>query len=422
MTVTGNPSIVIENGHFTNNGQFQAAQSTLILQGHTTAAASVGGSAVTTFYNLEVQRPEAGAILNADINVANELRMNGGLLELNLHQADLQFTGNIINENEQNRITGLNGGSVKRSVLLNAPMQTNPGNIGMSISSLANMGLTTIIRQHIPGTDGARRSIARSYQVSVENNVDLNATIRMQFFVAELNGLSEDELSQWNSNDQSNWTDSNRDALSTTGKWVEKSGYQSFENYYTLGGIIGQPLPLDLIWFTAKEQNNKVLLDWELAKNNLAVGNIQVERSATAANGSFQAIATLQEQEGGQLKFHYTDEKPLSGAGFYRLKLTGADGSMVYSPIRRVLTKEQTAVQVYPMPVRDQLNMNLPATEAAPLEVTVYNTSGQKVAGQHFELRNGMNTFAMNLMQLPQGVYFLKFSQPAYQDVKIIKQ
>ena len=424
VVVSGSPAIVIQNGHFINEGHFKAGEGMVALSGNGSQSSEIRGSDTTSFYNLGVARPVGGVRLAADIFVGNELRMTGGLLELNQYQIDLDFTGNIVNETEDNRITGIWGGSVKRQMLLDAPVLTNPGNLGFSITSDANLGLTTIIRRHKPQTNeaGTGLSIARTYEVSPENNTGLNATVRFQFFDAELNGLSASELQQWSSDNQLDWHDNNRDSFSTAGRWIEKSGYQSFQKIMTLGSNDTHPLPLHLIWFTAQNQNEKSVLDWELYNNNLAVGRMEVERSATAANGSFSLIGTVLQPAGQQLKFQFVDEKPLPGANFYRLKLIGADGSVVYSPVRRVVLKEQVAAQVYPMPVTDRLNVKLTATAPAPLELFLLNTSGQKVLARHITLQTGTNTIELSMGQLPSGLYFLKFSQPEYQDVKIIKQ
>lgn len=425
MIVSGPAQLVIDNGHFTNNGLFQAGSGSVVFSGNSPVAAAIKGSSPTAFYNLQLNRPEGGLQLEQNISVAQELQMDGGLLQLNQHETDLLTTGSIINETEVNRITGLTGGTVKRQVTLTAPSYVNPGNIGLSISSANNPGVTTIIRQHLSATnpDGSH-TISRRYSIAAANNSGLDATLRFQFFEAELNGLSEDELQYMESADEATWLNGSRDGLSAAGKWVEKNGFQSFDNYYTLGGIPGTPLPLELISFTAQLQNNTVVLDWELVNNNLAVDNIEVERSATAANNSFQTIGEQGAADARQLKFRFVDARPLSGASFYRLKMTGVDGSVAYSPVRRVVNQQiaRTSVSIYPVPARERLQVNLEAAQSAGVTVRLYHVNGQVAMQQNVTLQTGMNTFALDLSQLTEGVYILKFSDASYADVKVIKQ
>jgi len=424
LVMQGNATLTVQNGNFRNNGTFQAGQSTVALTGNGTQAALLQATPATTLYNVKLSRTNSGAKLLTSVSVANEVQMAGGLLELNNQQLDLGLSGTIINETEANRITGTTGGTVKRQAMLNAPALSNPGNIGVSVSSDAMMGLTTIIRSHVPQTNeaGTGHSIARTFTITPENNEGLNATLRMQFFNAELNSLPESELTQWNSSDLLHWNNNGRDSLCNEGHWVEKNSYSSFTGYYTLGSITSTPLPLQLIWFTAQEKNGAAVLDWELANNNLAVGRIDIERSATAQTNSFETIGNKTQPAGQQLKFNYVDAAPLNGTSFYRLKLTGADGSVVYSPVRQVQVKNNIAVQVYPVPATDQVSLQVPATANGQLTVSMLNMNGQQLLRQNFEMQPGINTFAINLSQVPQGVYVIKFSQPAYQDVKIMKQ
>ena len=56
--------------------------------------------------------------------------------------------GTITGEDENTRITSTSTGSIIKAVDLNAPHSINPGNIGIEISSSANLGLTEIRRGH----------------------------------------------------------------------------------------------------------------------------------------------------------------------------------------------------------------------------------------------------------------------------------
>jgi hypothetical protein len=65
----------------------------------------------------------------------------------------------------------------------------NPGNLGAFITSAANVGVVTIRRGHVSQSGaGLASSINRYYSITAENNTNLNATLRLKYFDAELNG------------------------------------------------------------------------------------------------------------------------------------------------------------------------------------------------------------------------------------------
>jgi len=85
-----------------------------------------------------------------------QLVLNSGNLELNNHTIDLGATGHIAEERNEARITGISGGIIKATVLLNAPRSVNPGNIGVEITSAANLGLTPLQEGMCPKKRGWR--------------------------------------------------------------------------------------------------------------------------------------------------------------------------------------------------------------------------------------------------------------------------
>jgi hypothetical protein len=62
--------------------------------------------------------------------------------------SDFQTGANIAGETEVNRIIGANGGFVEITQNLNSPMDPNPGSLGASITTSANLGLSPIRRGH----------------------------------------------------------------------------------------------------------------------------------------------------------------------------------------------------------------------------------------------------------------------------------
>ena len=69
----------------------------------------------------------------------------------------------------------------------------NPGNLGAIFTSAANMGSTVIQRGHAIQANviGSASSIRRYFDITPANNAALNATLRMQYFDAEIGTQNE---------------------------------------------------------------------------------------------------------------------------------------------------------------------------------------------------------------------------------------
>ncbi len=111
-------------------------------------------------------------------------------------------------------------------------------------------------------------------------------------------------------------------------------------------------LPVRLINFIAQPEKNEVKLQWTSADEHNFKG-YSIERSSDANNWS--EIGFVNAKTDGQQKMDYGfyDQHPLSGTGYYRLKLMDKDGSFTYSEIRKVVFAGQTTVSVYPNPARN---------------------------------------------------------------------
>ncbi|GAB2450841.1 hypothetical protein GCM10011375_36180 [Hymenobacter qilianensis] len=161
------------------------------------------------------------------------------------------------------------------------------------------------------------------------------------------------------------------------------------ENYLTpttpttLVGIesVGLPpiiLPVELVSFTAKLQNNKVNLGWVTAseKNNKG---FEIQRSQDAT--SFTTILFKDGKGSTNNKSTYAavDEQPLSGVSYYRLKQIDNDGKISLSGIVTITNTELAEVAMYPNPTHGVLNIRLPYTSKAEAQVTITDLSGRVV-------------------------------------------
>ena len=240
IVVSGKAFIIVHNGSFINNKTFKAGNGTVEITGSAVSSKSViGGSAALTFKNLIINKTVNAAFLSANINVNGKLNMKKGNLDLKGFNIDLgSDAGTILNEKESSHIIGTSGGNVIKTVTLNAPNAINPGNIGIEITSTANLGLTVIKRGHQQQAGlGSGKSIYRYFDIIPANNANLNATLKMYYFEKELAGETESDLKFWRSKDNGNtWTEIGSNANDTINNWVLKNKIKSL-NRFTLAAV-----------------------------------------------------------------------------------------------------------------------------------------------------------------------------------------
>ena len=130
---------------------------------------------------------------------------------------------------------------------------------------------------------------------------------------------------------------------------IDAAGVQSIDPDYTAfwGGTV---LTVNLLSFTAEQQGDAALLKWSTATGS-ANDKFTVERSADGSQ--WTALKTI----GGtgntatRQDYNFTDNSPLSGDNYYRIKQVDKNGNNVYSETRRLKFGEKWIVSLSPNPV-----------------------------------------------------------------------
>jgi Concanavalin A-like lectin/glucanases superfamily/Putative metal-binding motif len=189
--VNGNPTVEIRNGSFINNGNFNCGNGRFYFTGDTgTAYMKIAGTNAITFYDLEIRKALNDIFLQRNINVLNNIKFNKGNILLNKFTIDLAGTGLLINENNLSRIAEFDTiyssvGKVIATALLSNPSAANPGNLGLYITSIENLGNTIVMRGHVRVLDSPYDGIYRFYDITPDFNNNLEATIKFSYFDGE---------------------------------------------------------------------------------------------------------------------------------------------------------------------------------------------------------------------------------------------
>lgn len=166
-------------------------------------------------------------------------------------------------------------------------------------------------------------------------------------------------------------------------------------------------LPIELVSFDAKNNNNEVELNWITAteKNN---NFFSVERSEDAVG--FEEILNVKGAGNSNKYKSYTafDKAPLkSTVSYYRLKQTDFDGKFTYSHIVALNNTNQKEYdfKIIPNPSETgifTLTGNIGSDEVT--EIEVFDITGRRVS----EIQTRENLTVLNLSQFGKGLYFVK--------------
>jgi GEVED domain/Secretion system C-terminal sorting domain/N-terminal domain of BNR-repeat neuraminidase len=165
------------------------------------------------------------------------------------------------------------------------------------------------------------------------------------------------------------------------------------------------PLPIELLYFKAECKTEKVLLGWETA-SELNSDFFTIEKSIDGIN--FIQITTLKAAgtKSGVSRYNYTDNSPLSGTTYYRLKQTDFDGeSKIYATVTTTCDA-QTSVLAYNNN-EGNLVVSINSETSEAFVATVYNTLGSRLFTKTLNTEKGTNNYKLDISSLVPGIYFV---------------
>ena len=182
------------------------------------------------------------------------------------------------------------------------------------------------------------------------------------------------------------------------------SAFNSF-SAFTLGNLNGgiNPLPIDLLSFTARPDHQDVVLEWTTTHetNNKY---FDIERSADGfAFEKSGAVNAYGDGNSDHLQVYAAmDEAPLRGTSFYRLKQVDIDGNYKYSRKVNVSFDGNRNVLVFPNPASGMVRVVLPENFISG-RIVVTDVSGKELLS--YDVKN--SDVQLDVSVLAPGVYFL---------------
>lgn len=186
--------------------------------------------------------------------------------------------------------------------------------------------------------------------------------------------------------------------LPDEGTIVSSAGVNVFGFFALATSTASNPLPIELLSFSAANMGAFVHLTWTTAteRNN---DYFNIQRSTDGAEFSSIARIAGAGTSTREIDYQYGDESPLAGVSYYRLKQTDFDGKVTYSKVVKVDRDSEAVLMVYPNPASVATGMKTFTNIKGSF--TIYNSVGLPVLSKE-------NSNEFDVSGLAAGVYLVR--------------
>ncbi|MBX9850442.1 MAG: T9SS type A sorting domain-containing protein [Cytophagaceae bacterium] len=165
-------------------------------------------------------------------------------------------------------------------------------------------------------------------------------------------------------------------------------------------------LPVKLVSFTGKSENNKIFLSW-VTMEEINFDHFEIERSLDGIN--FEKIETIK-GHGIASSYDFCDPQIFTVTTYYRLKEVDRDNGYAYSTVITVESNLKVFVNAYPNPARadEALNLNVSGKlSAEEVTLVIKDLNGQQF---FFAKINPIDNVSspIDISALIPGIYILE--------------
>jgi len=164
-------------------------------------------------------------------------------------------------------------------------------------------------------------------------------------------------------------------------------------------------LPVTLVDFTANKKNNTVEMQW-ITEEESNISHYEIQRSK---NGSdFVSIGNISSRNQiARSSYSFTDEKPVNGMAYYRLKSAELNGKAAYSKIVSINFTKAGGISIYPTKLKAGATLHITNPASENLTIYFYSSSG-KLLGKSI---TGSNIISTSFLSNTTGMIFYKISK-----------
>ncbi len=432
LTNTGNYGIIHLKGNYTNNGlESDLKQTNSIIHFDGTGNQSIATNGFNEIFGNVVVNKSAGTLtLNNNSEIESNCNFTSGIVNSS-SSALLIFQNNATATNAS--ATSHTSGPVRKigDDAFTFPIGKNNNYAPASISA------PTLSTDHFtaeyfgtdpqPSYDRSLKDItlnnisACEYWIIDRTNGTSNVTVDLSWNTPRSCGvgsLADLRVARW---DGTMWKDHGNGGTTgntTAGTVVTSTAVTSFSPFTLASTSLLNPLPIELLSFTATPNRKVVDLFWQTATE---INNdfFTIERSKDGEH--FSTLKTVDGAGNSNALINYSDQdtQPLEGISYYRLKQTDFDGNYSYSTIVSVNfnSNDNIVANIFPNPAFNELTLSLNNNQTCT--VSIYNMLGERVLQQQFN----ENIIHINIQDIAKGVYSIAISNSEKTELlKFIKQ
>ncbi len=217
-------------------------------------------------------------------------------------------------------------------------------------------------------------------------------------------------------------------ADNSTSSWTKESATLNMvSNTLTLGSQTGTQfimgssnpnfLPIELSLFSAKRTSETVELSWT-TESEINNDYFEIERSPNGSEWSELLQIDGAGNSSSQLTYASTDDSPLQGTSYYRLKQVDFNGEFSYSDVVQVAygTELEQKIRYYPNPVKEILHL---AGLNVQNDLLIVNVLGDQFTAQVSFKQLSESEIELDVSSLPNGLYYLISGE---QNIKFLKE
>lgn len=406
-----------------NNGTMSFSNSQeVIFSG--SSAQNISGNPLT-FHSLKIGN---GSVVtqNPGITVNNTLTLNSGLLKLQSNDLTLAQGAVISGGSSGSYIKTPGAGLLKMS--LNSSSQTFP--LGYNPYTPVTIQCNTCSGSEDFKT-GVRKKVFEDPET--KTNRLTSHVVNLTWLVMPLTSVtgvdvtvrwnSGEELSfnrgsafmsYWDSATSTSWDETSVTVNGTDPYSSQLTGLSLNAGKYFFGvGDDNSPLPVELVYFTAVQKGNAILLEWETA-SEVAHKRTDLQKLSERENWKRMAIYPGKGNRFVTQQYHYMDSFPSPGMNYYRLQLTGRDGSKAHSNVVAVYFRQDVFVRnpsfrIKENPVtKDKMEMELRKVRSGKAMVRLLSSTGKVRLEKQTRFVPGQKRYRVPVDHLVPGLYYVQ--------------
>jgi pectinesterase len=198
------------------------------------------------------------------------------------------------------------------------------------------------------------------------------------------------------------WSETGAAVAGSNPYTVTASGFTGFSPFAVgnANAFLSGTLPLQLLNFNAVKDKQKVLLNWQ-TENASNLQNFYVERSADGIN--FVTVTILPANNTiVRNNYNITDNDPLSGISYYRLKIVERNATVSFSTIVKINGTLANTVTITPNPATEYIKIKLP--DAGLYSISIVSADGKNLLHQN----SSMPVVTLPISNFKKGIYLIR--------------